>query len=173
MSPRSRARVIVAVVYAAFALYAAGQAVGPLVWRSAAPGALLGAQAVIALAAAAAAGGAWAGRAWAPGAAVLHSALTAGMLLSLERWLGLGPEVRAGLGVAAGTTAAAGASLAWYLHRLLRSPASLRSCGATSAAPSRSGGTKSTPVRANQARMPWCVEDPRPCADRHDDGRTL
>jgi hypothetical protein len=114
---RPRGRVVLALVFALFALNAWVQvALAPL-GRTSDPGALTLFQALVGTAAAAAAWGSWAGTRWAPWAALLYGLLTAGMLVAVGPLLDLPADARHGIWIGAAVFMLFAAISAWYLHR--------------------------------------------------------
>jgi hypothetical protein len=114
---RPRGRVVLALVFALFALNGWVQvALAPL-GRTSDPGALTLLQALVGTAAAAAAWGSWAGTRWAPWAALLYGLLTAGMLVAVGPLLDLPADARHGIWIGAVVFMLFAAVSAWYLHR--------------------------------------------------------
>jgi hypothetical protein len=114
---RPRGRVVLALVFALFALNGWVQVVLAPLGRTGDPGALTLLQAIVGTAAAAAAWGSWAGTRWAPWAALLYGLLTAGMLVALGPLLDLPAEAQHGIWIGAGVVMLFAAASAWYLRR--------------------------------------------------------
>jgi hypothetical protein len=116
-------RIVLAIVFALFAILAWLQVVFVPLELTGDPLVLTLLQALMGIAASAAAWGSWAGRRWAPWAALLYALVTAGMLIVLGPLLGLPPESRGGMRIGAVTVVLLGLAAGWYLGRR---PSSLR-----------------------------------------------
>ena len=110
---------VLAVVFALFALNAWAQVALVAVGRSDDPPALTGFQALVGAAGAAAAWGSWIRARWAPSAAIAYGVATAAMLVLLAPLLDLGAEARGGLWIGASAVLVFALSSAWYLRRLV------------------------------------------------------
>jgi hypothetical protein len=109
--------VVLAVVFALFALNAWAQVALVPLGRTDDPPALTALQALVGAAGAAAAWGSWVGGRWAPVAAALYGLTTAAMLAALGPLLDLDPEARGGLWGGAAGVLLFGLAAAWYLRR--------------------------------------------------------
>lgn len=104
---RSRGQVVLTGVYVLLALNAWAQVIAVPLGGSDDPLALTGLQLLVGAAGAAAAWGSWSSARWVPAAALVHGAVTAGMLLALLPLLDLGSEARGGLWLGASARASA------------------------------------------------------------------
>ena len=118
-APRS---LTVTVIFTLLALNAWAQVLFAVIGSGDDPLALLAMQTAIGGTAAATARASWQGQRWAAVTALLYGLATAGMLLSLQRLLGLSPESAGGLRVGAAVVLGIGVASAWYLRRLARRP---------------------------------------------------
>jgi hypothetical protein len=116
---RARGRIALAAIFGLLALNAWAQVALVPFGRSGDPPTLTLLQALIGLAGAAAAIGSWRGARWAPAAAVAYGLVTAGMLVTLEPLLDLGPESRNGLRIGAVVVLAFALGAGWWLRRAI------------------------------------------------------
>ena len=117
---RPAGRVLLAAMFAAFALNALAQVALALTGRSSDPPMLTALQIAIGLAGTVAAWGCWTAARWVPVAALLYGVATAAMLLSLGPLLEVEDEARRGLWTGAVGVMGFSVASAWYLRRLSR-----------------------------------------------------
>jgi hypothetical protein len=114
---RSRARVVIAVLFVLLGVNAWFEALDALFAGGGDPPALIFLQMVVGATAAAAAWGVWRRARWAPVASVLYGIVTAGMVVALAPILDLPAESRPGLWSGAALVLLFALSVAWYLRR--------------------------------------------------------
>jgi hypothetical protein len=117
---RSRARMVLAVVFVLLASSAWWQVVNDVTGANDSPRILTFLQAIVGAMAAAAAWGSWIGARWAPAFALLYGVIAGGMVASLGPMLDLPAESRSGLWFGAAMILAFGLLTAWWLQRSLR-----------------------------------------------------
>ena len=114
---RSRASIILVVVFTLFGLNAWVQVINAIIGGSDDPRALVILQILVGTAGIAAAWGTWRGARWAPAAAVSYGVLTAAMLASLGPLLDLAAEEMRGIWAGAAAVLLFGLWAGWYLRR--------------------------------------------------------
>jgi peptidoglycan/LPS O-acetylase OafA/YrhL len=119
---RSIGRIVLAILFALFAIAAWMQVVFVPLGMTSDPPALTLLQALIGAAAAAAAWGSWSGTWWAPWAALLYGLVTAVMLIALGPLLGLPPDSRWGMWAGAVSVVLLALAAGSYLGRRAPSP---------------------------------------------------
>jgi hypothetical protein len=119
---RSRARIVLAVLFGFFTLNAWVEALLSLFGSSDDPVVLTALQVAIGVAGGFATAGTWRGASWAPAAALAYGAVTGGMLVTLPFILGLEAEARAGIWSGAAGVVLFSVAAAWYLRRVVRQP---------------------------------------------------
>lgn len=115
--PRSRGRMVLAVVFALLALSAWWQVVSDVMGTNDSPPILTGWQVLVGAMGAAAAWGGWTGARWTPLFAALYGVVAGAMVASLGPILDLPPESRKGLWTGATLVLVFGLWSAWWLRR--------------------------------------------------------